>query len=735
MRQKTNENDLYEELSYAAKARAAGRKSRIWLAVVSTALAALIIPLPIAIGWLLIVLINQIGDKVVFTRLSQASERAIPLGRALLQAKIFIAISSTVYISLGFALWSLGGIEGKLYAFILFNASLVHSSIFLSRATFLKPASISPFVLMLLGLPLYSYFGDHSMTLGGFTAVFGAVVLSLITSVKAYSWVEQTFIEQISAKKAAEREAEKVECANAQLRAVNQALDNHALVTKSTPEGIFLSVNEAYCEKSQYTRKELIGKNHKMLDTGFHPPELFEKIQSYILAGKVWTGQIQNRAKDGTIYWGDTTISPIKNGDGKIIECISIRRDITDLLEAREQAERANQAKSEFLAMMSHELRTPMNAVLGMASLLNASDLDDQPREYITALTDGGELLMTVLNDILDLSKIEAGKLEMETIDVDVRHAIKRLERLWAPNAEDKGLKFTCTIDDSVPSVIRGDITRIRQIIYNLLSNAVKFTEEGEVSLNVSAEAIDGKSSRLAFAVKDTGVGISKEAQSRLFTSFEQADKSVTRKFGGTGLGLAISKKLAQLMGGDINICSKPGKGACFTFTLEAKIITNETLKEKTEAAPKPKTKKDNKSKTSLRILAAEDNALNQRVLKAFLQPFNYDVVFANDGVEAMEYLDTQVFDMILMDVQMPRKDGLTTTQELRALDGPNANIPIIAMTANAMSGDRQKCLDAGMTDYVPKPIDPRVLLTAIARASTQKTSNDKPQERISARA
>ncbi|PHS22403.1 MAG: hypothetical protein COA84_12760 [Robiginitomaculum sp.] len=735
MRQKINENDLYEELGYAAKARAAGRKSRIWLAVVSTALAALIIPLPIAIFWLLIVLALQIGDKIVFTRLSQARERGIPLGRALLQAKIFIAISSTAYISLGCALWSLGGIEGKLYAFILFNASLVHSSIFLSRATFLKPASISPFVLMLLGLPLYSYFGDHSMTLGGFIAVFGAVVLSLITSVKAYSWVEQTFVEQIAAQKATALEAEKVERANAQLLAVNQALDNHALVTKSTPEGVFLTVNDAYCEKTQYTRDELIGKNHRMLDTGYHPPEVFEEIQSYILAGKVWTGQLQNKAKDGTIYWGDTTISPIKNGNGEIVECISIRRDITDLLEAREQAERANQAKSEFLAMMSHELRTPMNAVLGMASLLKATDMDDQQREYITALTDGGEMLMTVLNDILDLSKIEAGKLEMETIDVDVRHAVKRLERLWGPNAEDKGLKFTCTIDDNVPSVIRGDITRIRQIIYNLLSNAVKFTEEGEVCLNVSAEAIDKNSSRLAFAVKDTGLGITEEAQSRLFTSFEQADKSVTRKFGGTGLGLAISKKLAQLMGGDINICSKPGEGACFTFSLEAKTITNETLKEKAEAAPKPQVNKGSAAKTPLRILAAEDNALNQRVLKAFLQPFNYDVVFVNDGVEAMEHLDMQVFDMILMDVQMPRKDGLTTTSELRASNGPNADIPIIAMTANAMSGDRQKCLDIGMTDYVPKPIDPRVLLTAIARAGARKKCKSTSQNVTSARA
>ncbi len=726
MRQKLNTKNLYEELAYAAEARAAGRNSRIGLAVVSTALAALIIPASIAVGWFLLILVTQYADKVIFNRLYKAEEKHIPLDRAVFMAKAFITFSSTVYISLGFALWTLGGLEGKLYAFILFNASLVHSSIFLSRATFLKPASITPFVVMLLGLPLCSYLIDHSMSLSGFIAVFGAVVLSLITSVKAYSWVEQTFAEQVSAQQKAEHEAQKTEAANARLLAINHALDTHAMVTRSTPDGELLSVNEAYCEKTQYSRDELLSQHHTVLDTGYHPTSFFEDIQSTINAGKVWTGQIQNKTKDGSVFWGDTTISPIKTADGSIAECISIRRDITDLLEAREQAEQANKAKSEFLAMMSHELRTPMNAVLGMASLLKASDLDDQQREYITALNDGGEMLMTVLNDILDLSKIEAGKLDMETIDVDVRHAVKRLERLWGPNASDKGLKFVCTIDDDVPSVIRGDITRILQIVYNLLSNAVKFTEEGEVSLKVSAKALSKNTSQISFAVQDSGVGISKEAQSRLFTSFEQADKSVTRKFGGTGLGLAISKRLAELMDGDIEICSKPGQGACFTFTLAAKTITAENLPASTVKKAKPAKAKTPGNKKPLRILAAEDNALNQRVLNAFLQPFSHEVIMVEDGVEALEQLSTQAFDLVLMDIQMPRKDGMTTTRELRASEGINADIPIIAMTANAMSGDRQKCLDAGMTDYVTKPIDPRVLITAITRAGAQKKDQSK---------
>jgi PAS domain S-box-containing protein len=718
MRHHNQQNHQYDELENAAKGRAAGRNSRVSLSIGIALLSLLLIPPSYAIGWLVLVLLTQLTDNYVFNKLANARVQGIPVEKAKLLAKVSVSLSTSVFATLGLALWQFGGIEGMLFAFLLFNASLIHSSIFLSRVRFLYLVSVLPFVVALLGLPICSYLLDQTLSLNGTIVISFGTVFSLLASKKAYQWVQQTVLEHISAKYAVEREVKKVEQANARLRAFNQALDTHAMVTRSTPEGILLAVNDAYCEKTQYNREELIGQSHTILDTDFHPPEFFEDLQATIDAGKVWAGQIQNKAKDGTVYWGDTTISPISDSDGNIIECISIRRDVTDLLEAREQAERANRAKSEFLAMMSHELRTPMNAVLGMASLLKATELNTQQREYITAVTDGGEMLMTVLNDILDLSKIEAGKLQMETIDVDVRHAIKRLERLWAPNAQDKGLKFVCEIEDSVPSVIRGDITRIRQIIYNLLSNAVKFTEEGEVRLSVSAKPTGKNKSQICFAVKDTGIGISKDAQARLFTSFEQADKSVTRKFGGTGLGLAISKKLAQLMGGDISLCSECGKGTCFTFTLDATIITQANMP--MEATKKKGTKPTKNPKTDrcLRILAAEDNPLNQRVLKAFLQPFNHEIITVEDGVAALEQLASQPFDLVLMDIQMPRKDGMTTTQELRASNGPNANIPVIAMTANAMCGDREKCLEAGMTDYVAKPIDPRVLITAIAKAS-----------------
>ncbi len=715
-----NENDPYTEIENAVQGRKDGRKSRVIAAIAITALTSFLIPLTFTISWLAFVLALQFVDNRVFNVIANARKLAIPAHKARFLALVTVSVSTLVFASLSLVLWQMGGIAGKLFATLFLNGSLVHSSVFLSQARFLYWASVAPFIVTLLGLLGFSYLGDHSMAFDDFFAICGGFAIFLFASNKAYRWIQHVLQEQEAAQQVIIKEKEKAERSNARFKALNQALDTYAMVTRSTPDGTLISANEAFCEKTQYTSEELIGQNHRIMDTGFHPPETFKEMEEFALKNKVWTGKIQNKAKDGSIYWGDTSVSPIHNADGEITECITIRRDITDLLEAREQAEHANQAKSEFLAMMSHELRTPMNAVLGMASLLEATDLDDKQREYISALSEGGEMLMTVLNDVLDLSKIEAGKMEIESIEVDIRSIIRKLAQLWEPTANDKGLVFECEIDDDVPSIIHGDITRIRQIIYNLLSNAVKFTDEGKVKLGITAKALANNKSLICIAIEDTGVGISQKAQAELFMPFEQADKSVTRKFGGTGLGLAISKKLAQLMGGDITLSSESGKGSCFTFTLEVDSLASGKLDDNDELET-PTAPSEFPSEQPVRILAAEDNVLNQRVLKAFLQAVDCELILAEDGVEALDYLETQLFDMVLMDVQMPRKDGITTTKELRASNGPNADIPVIAMTANVMNGDRQKCLDAGMTDYVPKPLDPRVLISAIALASAQK--------------
>ncbi|PHS24739.1 MAG: hypothetical protein COA84_08690 [Robiginitomaculum sp.] len=394
-------------------------------------------------------------------------------------------------------------------------------------------------------------------------------------------------------------------------------------------------------------------------------------------------------------------------------------KDKAELL--ADAADASNKAKSEFLAMMSHELRTPMNAILGSAHLLKSSELGEEDSEHVRTMIDGSEILMSVLNDILDFSKIEAGKLDISPTEVDVVHLVRRLNRLWEPKAKENGINLVCTIEDDVPGYVKIDGTRLRQVLYNLLSNGIKFTSKGEVRLSVSIVNKKSDIATLHFDVSDTGIGISKKAQSRLFNAFEQADKSMTRRFGGTGLGLAISLKLARLMGGDINVTSQEGEGSCFTVEIPAPIVSqvlepSDKVNEIVADTPK-------QARRKLSILAAEDNELNRRVLGAFLKPLKSDLTFAEDGEEALKILLAKPFDVILMDIQMPKMDGTEVVKKIRASNGPNQNKPVIALTANALQGDRETYIAAGMNDYVPKPIDPAKLISAVRTAVSKSRS------------
>lgn len=435
----------------------------------------------------------------------------------------------------------------------------------------------------------------------------------------------------------------------------------------------------------------------------------------------------------GTPKWWNVTMTPIKDHSEESVDLLVVSRDITEnkmveqqLQIAKEAAEAANLAKSRFLANMSHEIRTPMNAIIGFTELTLEAMQDPGHRENLSLVYHSAKHLMSLIDDILDISKIEAGKIILERSVFQVRPNFIDIFKIQKQRAHDKGLELIYDISDDLPDLLEGDIGRLRQVLLNLVGNAVKFTEAGQIRISVGFEEMDKQQIMLIVTVSDTGIGISREKIQLIFEPFTQAESSTSRKYGGSGLGLAISNQLVGMMGGDLWVESEPGRGSTFSFTvrLDKHVTTWKNLSPYPLPARAAELDRTADPVRGLKILLAEDNLVNQKLVMSLLEKNGHQVTVVADGYQAVTALQQNDFDLILMDVQMPGMDGLSATRSIRNKEEKTGgHIPIIAMTAHAMKGDRESCLNAGMDDYVAKPISKDELERAITRTITRNRS------------
>ncbi|PIE57187.1 MAG: hypothetical protein CSA34_00255 [Desulfobulbus propionicus] len=518
--------------------------------------------------------------------------------------------------------------------------------------------------------------------------------------------------------------------AEIKLRQMSLAVDqssNSVVITDTA--GTIIYVNSAFSKITGYSLSEVIGKNPSILQSGRTPPELYSEMWTAITNGREWRGQFINRKKNGEIYEEYVTVAPLRDDTGSITHFIASKENITELKKAKENAEKMSTAKGDFLAYMSHEIRTPLNVIMGMSDLVLESTLDNEQRKFLERIKRSAANLLSIVNDLLDHSKIEAGKLIIEKHPFSLTELLSNLDETLSYLAEKKGITLSVQQKTPLNMPLLGDRLRLHQILYNLINNAIKFTKKGQVELSCETELQDDGQHLVTFQVKDSGMGIQPEKIRTIFDSFVQAEAAITRNFGGTGLGLSISNQLVKLMGGDLEVRSVPGLGSTFSFSILFPPAPANGLQQLDND------EEENTLCEKLKVLLVEDDRGNQELASAILKGTGHDVTVAEHGLSALKLLSNgSTFDVILMDVQMPVLDGLVTTTSIRNIEKGEAtglqecssieqelaaclrgkHQYIVAMTANAMLSDKERCQEAGVDNFLAKPYTKAKLLSVL---------------------